>query len=217
MESFRHYLQMSLLIMSLRLAWKNREDFFVAGNMFMYYSQLQSRKNDFRGPDVFVVLDTDKHKDRKSWVVWEEDGKTPDVIIELTSPTTVAVDRGVKMRIYARLLRVAEYYLFDPYTAELEGYRLDPIRAEYQPIQPDEQGRLACDRLGLMLGVVPGEFQDHQVDWLRWLDREGKVLPHGEELAEAEDQRAEAEAQRVQELAAKLAQYEQKFGALNDK
>jgi len=62
------------------------------------------------------------------------------------------------------------------------------------------------------------------VDWLRWLDREGKVLPHGEELAEAEAQRAEAEAQRaeaeaqrVQELAAKLAQYEQKFGALNDK
>jgi len=231
METFRHYLQMSLLIMSLRLAWKDRENFFVAGNMFMYYSQLQARKNDFRGPDVFVVLDTDKHKDRKSWVVWEEDGKTPDVIIELTSPTTVAVDRGEKMRIYARLLRVAEYYLFDPYTAELEGYRLDPIRAEYQPIQPDEQGRLACDRLGLMLGVVPGEFQDYQVDWLRWLDREGQVLPHGEELAEAEAQRAEAEArraeaeaqraeaeaQRVQELAAKLAQYEQKFGALNDK
>jgi len=60
MESERHISQMVSLILSLRLAWKDRTDFYVGGNMSVYFSEPQSRKNDFRGPDVFVVLDTVK-------------------------------------------------------------------------------------------------------------------------------------------------------------
>ena len=67
-------------------------------------SALQAKKNDFRGPDVFVVMDTDRHE-RKSWVVWEEDGRTPDVVIEIMSASTEKNDRGDKKRIYAKLLR----------------------------------------------------------------------------------------------------------------
>ncbi len=81
--------------------------------MFVYFSELQAKKNDFRGPDVFVVLDTVR-RERKSWVVWGENGRTPDVVIELLSPSTEAVDRGEKMRVYSKLLRVTHYYLFDP-------------------------------------------------------------------------------------------------------
>ena len=55
---------------------------FVGANMFLYFSQTQAKKNDFRGPDVFVVMDTTR-RERKSWVVWEEDGRVPDVVIEL--------------------------------------------------------------------------------------------------------------------------------------
>ena len=40
---------------------------------------------DFRGPDFFVVLDVDGEVDRKSWIVWEENGRYPDVIVELMS------------------------------------------------------------------------------------------------------------------------------------
>jgi len=64
-----------------------RPDYFVGGNMFFYFSLLQTRKNDFRGPDVFIALGVE-HRDRKSCVMWEEDGKAPDVIIELTSEST---------------------------------------------------------------------------------------------------------------------------------
>ncbi len=148
MESLRHRSQMNLLIDSLRLAWHKRDDFFVAGNMCLYFSETQAKKNDFRGPDVFIVLDTVK-KERKSWVVWEEDGKTPDVVIELLSPSTEAVDRGEKKRLYARVLKVAQYYLFDPFTAEFEGYQLDPIISGYCLIEPDTHGFLPCHSLGL--------------------------------------------------------------------
>src|SRR5687768_1123220 len=81
MESARHRMQMNLLIDSLFHAWRDRDDFYAGGNMFLYFSETQKKKNDFRGPDVFVVLHTTR-RDRKSWVVWEEDGRTLDVVIE---------------------------------------------------------------------------------------------------------------------------------------
>src|SRR4051812_38235556 len=105
MESERHAKQQSLLTSSLDRAWKDRDDVYVGGNMFVYFSEIQIKKNDFRGPDVFVVLDTTRRV-RKSWVMWGENGRVPDVVIELTSPSTQAIDRGEKKRVYEKLLRV---------------------------------------------------------------------------------------------------------------
>src|SRR5512135_2997268 len=72
METSRHKQQMDLLIYSLR-PWLKRhpEGGYVAGNMFLYFSLAQVRNQDFRGPDVFVVLGVSADE-RKSWVVWEE-------------------------------------------------------------------------------------------------------------------------------------------------
>src|SRR5688572_20570702 len=115
--------------------------------MFLYFSETQSRRNDFRGPDVFVVLNTSR-RERRAWVVWEEDGQTPDVVIELLSDKTEHIDRGEKMRIYARSLKVGEYFLFDPFSGALEGYELDVLSARYLPKSPDSEGRLSCKQLG---------------------------------------------------------------------
>jgi Uma2 family endonuclease len=93
METGRHHEQMVLLIRSLRHAWRDRSDFYVGGNMFLYFSEAQARNNDFRGPDFFVVLGTTQ-RERRAWVVWEEEGKAPDVILELLSESTEHVDRG---------------------------------------------------------------------------------------------------------------------------
>ena len=132
MDSKQHGDQMFLLVDTLDLAWKDRQDYYAAGNMAIFYSETQAKKNDFKGPDVFVVLGTEK-KERESWVVWEEDGKTPDVVVEILSETTAKVDRGEKKRIYASLLKVSYYYLFDPSTAELEGFELDPRSLSFRP------------------------------------------------------------------------------------
>ncbi|MDQ5911029.1 MAG: hypothetical protein QG599_3126 [Pseudomonadota bacterium] len=109
METERHKLQMDLLIYPLK-PWINRQPDggYVGGNMFVYFSMDQVRNQDFRRPDVFVALEVPRGE-RKSWVVWEE-GKEPDVVIELLSATTAHEDKGRKKRIYQNQIRVAKYF-----------------------------------------------------------------------------------------------------------
>ena len=77
LETYLHLQQMMLLIKCLDWLWRDRQDFFAAGNLTIYYSPHQKKSEKFRGPDFFVVLETER-KTRKSWVVWEEDGKYPN-------------------------------------------------------------------------------------------------------------------------------------------
>ena len=195
METERHRRQMNLLIESLDYAWRNRDDVFIGGNMFVYYSELQVKKNDFRGPDVFVVLDTVR-RERKSWVVWQENGRTPDVVIELVSESTEHIDRGEKMRIYARNMRVGEYYIYDPLSYRLDGFRLNTATCSYEAIEPDADGDLPCAQLGLRLGIRHGRDAHIETNWLRWLDTSGEVLPTKNEAA---TQRADEQTQRADE------------------
>ncbi|XXY46814.1 Uma2 family endonuclease [Sorangium sp. So ce269] len=220
MESDRHRKQMLLLIESLDLFWKGRDDVYVSGNMAIYFSELQTMKNDFRGPDVFVVLDTVR-RDRKSWVVWQENGRTPDLVIELLSESTESVDRGEKMRIYAKVLRVPEYFMFDPMKNMLEGHVLDIGSRSYERMVPNADGELVSQQLGLRLGVREGLYLGSKGRWLRWLDAEGRVLPTAEEQARAAEEQARAAEEqaraaeeRAQTLADRLAAYEKRFGPL---
>jgi Uma2 family endonuclease len=198
LETKRHRDQMNLLIDSLNEGWRDRHDFFVGGNMFLYYSETQSKRYDYRGPDVFVVLNT-SDRSRKSWVVWEEDGLAPNVIIELTSETTEEIDRGPKMRIYGRLLRVPSYVIYDPYSARLDAYRFDLDHDRYEPVVPDARGYVRCEPLGLYLGVVPGFHRNYREDapWLRWFDDEGRMFLHPSEVADLTRESAAREADRA--------------------
>ncbi|HMR11570.1 MAG TPA: Uma2 family endonuclease [Polyangiaceae bacterium] len=196
METARHRQQMTVLIESLEHAWRDRDDFYVGGNMFLYFSETQTRRNDFRGPDVFVVMNTTR-RERKAWVVWEEGGQAPDVVVELLSEKTEKVDRGEKMRVYARALRVAEYFLFDPFSGVFEGYALDPLKAQYVPKHPDELGRLRCERLGLLLAPMQSTLWSVDARWLRWLDESGRVLPLPSESAMQAEIRANSAEDRA--------------------
>src|SRR5262249_35064625 len=138
-------------------------------------------------------------------------------------------DRGEKMRIYAKILHVPEYYLFDPETEVLEGYSLDIATLTYTAIKKEPNGDYVSARLGLKLGVRPGRYQGIEGNWLRWIDPAGRVLPTGEEkarlareeasLAEKKASLAEEKASLAEErsraLAARLAEYEKRFGKLN--
>jgi Uma2 family endonuclease len=198
MESARHRQQMTVLIESLEYAWRDRDDFYVGGNMFLYFSETQAKKNDFRGPDVFVVMNTTR-RERRAWVVWEENGQVPDVIIELLSDKTERVDRGEKMRVYARL-RVGEYFLFDPFSAVFEGYELDVLHGTYKRKLPDERGRLRCERLGLLLAPAPSTLWGFEAPWLRWIDDEGRVLAMPVEATQSAEERANRLATELEAL-----------------
>jgi Uma2 family endonuclease len=202
MESERHGLQMHLLIETLRLHWSERPDGYVGGNMFVYFSLEQVKNQDFRGPDFFAVLGVPK-RERKSWVVWEEK-RGPDVVIELLSESTGAVDKGEKKRVYQNELRVPEYFWYDPFSAELAGFSLRDGR--YRPLKPDRGGRLKSSVLGLWLQRWEGVYDEVHAGWLRWAAEDGVLLPTGAEQEKARAEQAELRARQAEEALAAAAE-----------
>jgi hypothetical protein len=142
-----------------------------------------------------------RKKPRKSWVIWQEDGKYPNIIVELLSSSIKATDKGLKKQIYQDIFRTPEYFWFDPDNLEFVGFHL--VDGNYQPIEPNPQGWLWSQQLDLYLGV-----QNNQ---LRYFTAQGELVPTPEESAAQEKQRADEEKQRADEekqraerLAAKL-------------
>lgn len=208
METQRHKLQMEMLIDPL-LPWlAQREDGYVGGNMFLYFSAAQIKSQDFRGPDVYVVLGVPKGE-RLSWVVWDE-GKAPDVVIELISESTAAKDKTDKKKIYQDRVRVPEYFGYDPFNPEdWAGFTLQ--NGVYQPLSANEQEQLLSQRMGLALVRWQGFYKDVEATWLRWTTLSGELLPTPQEEAVDAQQRAvDAQQQAVQaqqradQLAARL-------------
>lgn len=193
LESSLHLQQMLLLIKCLEWWWRDRDNFFAAGNLTIYYSQNQSKSEDFRGPDFFVVLDTER-KPRNSWVVWHEGGKYPNLILEILSKSTASVDRNLKKKIYQETFRTPDYFWFDPNTLEFAGFVL--VGGVYQSLEPNSQGWLWSQQLNLYLGIFENQ--------VRFFTSEGELVPTPEEVAIQETQRAEQEKQKNQRLAAKL-------------
>ena len=201
METQRHKLQMDLLIEGLDTWLEQREDGYVGGNMFIYFSQAQIKNQDFKGPDFFAVTGVSK-KERKSWVVWEEE-KAPDVVIELLSASTANFDKAEKKQIYQNKMRVSEYFWYDPFNSDdFAGFSLN--NGIYQPIVFNEQRYLISQCLGLALIRWSGTYRGVTAVWLRWATLQGQILPTGRELAERERLRAEQEHQRAEKLAKKL-------------
>ena len=188
-ESNLHLQQIILLIKSLEWLWKQREDYFAAGNLTIYYSPNQKKSVDFRGPDFFVVLGTTRNPKRKSWVVWQEGGKYPNVIIEILSPSTSQVDREEKKQIYQDIFRAPNYFWFDPESLEFQGFTL--ISGEYQPIEANERGWLWSQELGLYLGIHESQ--------LRYFIDSGELVATPEEAAIQEKQQKELALQQMQE------------------
>ena len=184
---------MNLLIELVIFHNQGRKDYFVGGNMFIYFSKEQARDQEFRGPDFFYVADVPLNPSRAYWVVWEEGGKYPDVIIELSSPTTAAEDQGVKKDVYEQIFRTHEYFIYDPDTNKCCKVGVWTRIFRYRPIQPNEQGWLWCEMLGLWLGTWTGKYQGRENVYLRFFDKDGNLVASLEEGKEAEKKRADFE------------------------
>jgi Uma2 family endonuclease len=140
--------------------FQNRADVYVSGNLFIYYEQ--GNPKAVVAPDVFVVIGAEK-KQRPSYKVWEEQGKLPDFVIEITSKSTASEDRGTKRGLYA-YLGIPEYFQYDP-TADylkppLQGFRL--VDGNYLPIL----GRTVGDRFSIYAETLGLEL---------WLEADGEM------------------------------------------
>jgi Uma2 family endonuclease len=147
------------LIEMLKNRYRNRPDVYISGNLFIYYEK--GKPTSVFAPDAFVVFGVPKRK-RRSYKLWEEKGKVPDVVFEVSSESTSLEDEGSK-KVICRRLGVSEYFLYDPEQAYLEpplqGYRLvngerrgshTAASGRYQPITPDAHG-LYSQQLDLYL------------------------------------------------------------------
>lgn len=189
MESSLHYMQLMLLVSCLEWLWRDRQDFFIGANLTIFFSRQQLKNREFRGPDFFLVKGVEKHP-RTSWVVWEEDGRYPDLIIELLSDSTARVDKTLKRDLYQSRFRTPEYFWFSPDTLEFQGFRLMGDR--YTDITPNTQGHRWSETLQLYLGV--------EDNTLRYFTPEEQLVPTPEEVAEQERQRADRLAEQLRSL-----------------
>ncbi|NJL00901.1 MAG: Uma2 family endonuclease [Spirulinaceae cyanobacterium SM2_1_0] len=172
---------------ALKRHFRNRPDVYVSGNLFIYYQQ--GVRDAVVAPDVFVVMGAGNHA-RKSYKVWEENGLTPDFIIEITSQSTRNADSTDKPNLYARF-GVAEYIQFDPsgdyLRPALQGFRL--IDGVYQPIDASPSPHeltLHSDLLDLDLRAEAGELRFYKPETSE------RLLSY----QESEDARQTAEAAR---------------------
>ncbi len=126
---------------------------YVSGNNFLYYSE--GVPGDCVCPDVYVVKGV-PNRQRDIYRVWEEGGRVPCFVIEVTSKNTRMEDLGDKMAKYRDMLGVREYFLFDPRAdwipTRLRGFVLD--QGVYQPLGPGPSGRLSSRELGLELEAL---------------------------------------------------------------
>ncbi len=151
---------------------------YVSGDLMLFYEEGDRRKH--LAPDVFVVKGVPKEPLREYYLLWNE-GKGPDLVVEVTSKTIRREDRTKKPAVYRDILKVPEFFLFDPFEDYLDppfqGHRR--VRGRYIPIQ-SVRGRLPSAVLGLHLERGGPE--------LRLYDPEtGRRLPtRAEKLLEAE-------------------------------
>lgn len=171
------------------LRYRYREQrVYVASDLLVYYVEGVPRK--FVVPDGFVVLDCDPHR-RRVFKTWEE-GRVPDVVLEVTSRGTRSEDESFKPQIYEQL-GVQEYFLYDPSSEylrpALQGFR-QKGREGFVAIVPDPNGELTSETLGIVLRLEGEELVMSDL-------RTGNVL-----TTEAEAERAAKEAERAAREAA---------------
>ncbi|HMB08627.1 MAG TPA: Uma2 family endonuclease [Isosphaeraceae bacterium] len=200
-ETDVHRQDMIDLIETLQDHFADDPDVYVTGNLLLYYERGNPRRHV--SPDVFVVRGVEKGL-RDYYLLWEE-GKSPDVVIEITSKTTRRKDQKKKLILYRDALKVPEYFQFDPtedyLKPPMQGHRL--VEGQYVSIEPIE-GRLPSALLGLHLERDGLELRLYDPSTGHRLLKPRERMIEAEAAAEAA--RREAEAEAAEQLAEERAQ-----------
>ena len=162
--------------------------------------ELGSPAAERRVPDLLIAFGVDPaaYRARNGYVISEQ-GKPPDFVLEVASPSTADTDVGAKRNDYERFL-IQEYWRFDE-TGEYHGTRLAGdrlVEGRYEPIDITELSGGALQGYSAVLNL-----------YLRWENGNlGWYDPAtGEHIPTYESERAarlQAEAQAEREREARL-------------
>ena len=182
-------------ILTLKARFQDVPAVCVSGNMLMYYVPRDAKKSV--APDVFVTFGIER-KQRRIYRIWEE-GKPPDFVLEFSSKGTFKNDLGAKKTLYAEVLGIREYFLYDAerkyLPTPLMGFRL--VGAEYVPIRPEPDGKVFAATLGLSLGLRGDGFGFYDAVAERWLETPMDEAAERAEAAASLADRLAAEAEQA--------------------
>ena len=135
----------------------NPETTIVSGEKYI----TARRGGDRKFPDLLVAFGVDPvtYRDTNAYIISEQ-GKPPDLVLEIASQRTGHLDVGEKREFYQGLL-IPEYWRFDA-TGEFHGARLAGdrlVNGRYEPVDIAE----------LTGGVLQGHSEVMNLDW-RWDD-----------------------------------------------
>ena len=166
-----------------------------------------------RVPDLLIAFDVDPaaYRARNGYLI-EDQGKAPDFVLEVASPSTASEDTGPKRSDYAAL-GIAEYWRFDE-TGEHHGERLAGDRlvgGSYASVKVRELpgGGLEgmSEAIGLLLRWEEGELRWHDPGTGRHIetfDSQRARADSAKARAQAERARAERAEARGRELEAEV-------------
>ena len=180
--------QQRLLTEPLYSSWDAGRPFVATANVGLFYAVRQPPLV----PDVLVSLDVEAPeelmaKEHRSYFVWEY-GKTPEAVVEVVSNTEGGETTDKKVK-YAQI-GIVYYAIYDP-AGEVQSEPLQVFvlrEKSYVPCSPEW-----LPVLGLGLTLWRGPYENRDAVWLRWCDRQGRVIPTGAESAEQERTRTEQE------------------------
>ena len=200
-------------IQMLKHYFRDVDDVHVSGNLLMYYEEGNPRKSV--SPDVFVAFGVSKKK-RRTYKIWEE-GHAPNFVLEVASPSTYRHELTRKKDLYASVLDVREYYIYDPYhevDPYFQGYRL--VNGAYEEIEFVDE-RLPSLVLDLELGENDGVFGLYDPNRSAWLQPLEEQVKQETKARQRADARAEQEAEARQRVESELAKALEALKRLEEK
>ena len=137
----------------------------VAGDRYVSLGVTGDMKG-LRYPDMLVAFDVypGEYKRRNAYVI-EDQGKPPDLVLEIASKSTGHIDTGAKRDDYASL-GIQEYWRFDE-TGEYHGTRLAGdrlVNGVYEPIPIAEVSENVLQAYSAVLNLLV-RWEDGQLAW----------------------------------------------------
>ena len=195
---------------NLEALFASRDDVFVAGDLLWY--AVEGRPEIRLAPDALVVFGRPKGY-RGSYMQWEEDGVPPTVVFEVLSPGNRPAEMTRKFQFYDRH-GVDEYYLFDPNTNDLDGWRrIDDALEEITPMDG-----WTSPRLGVRFERIDGKLQIFRPDgegFLTFVQQKTAYRQAQEQLRQQAEANAKAQEQ-LRQQADDLARLRQRLKALGE-
>jgi Uma2 family endonuclease len=200
----------------LTLLWAQRQDWFFGINMGIY-ADTESPSTAIV-PDGFLCLGVPRFRPeygsrgRPSYVLWEEDGIVPYLVLEVVSET-YGGEYDTKLQKYESL-EVDYYVVYDP-----EGFQKRHERLEVYCLVDGRYVLVAGEivwlsEIGLGIGRSLGTVDGWHREWLYWFSEDGTRYPVPEEYqsyrADLAEEREEQERQRATQAEQQVEQERQR-------